>query len=227
MFLKECCHMKEQYYIDLEKYSLQRFKSSLQKREMIPSRVILKERIEERFAILDANGIKNLKSLIDILKTKQKIVMFSKISGLSIDYLTILKREARSYLPNPIRLKDFPGMDTKHIKALENIGIKNTKQLFTKVKTVEEIDQFSKATRISTEKLNELISLSDLARLYGVGPVFARIIYDAGIDSVKAFIKYSADEFISIYENKTHKKADFGTNDINFSLELAKDLMAK
>jgi len=71
-----------------------------------------------------------------------------------------------------------------------------------------------------------LISLSDLARLYGVGPVFARIIYDVGIDSVKTFIKYSAEDFISIYENKTQKKADFGTNEINFSIELAKDLMA-
>jgi hypothetical protein len=218
--------MKEKYYIDLEKYSLQKFKSSIQKRDMIPSRVILKERIEERFSRLDANGIKNLKSLINILKTKQKIEMFSKISKLSIEYLTILKREASSYLPNPIRLKDFPGTDPKHIKALENIGIKNTKQLFIKVKTVEELDQISKSTSISIEKLNELISLSDLARLYGVGPVFARLIYDVGIDSVKTFTKYSAEEFISIYENKTQKKADFGTNDINFSIELAKELMA-
>jgi hypothetical protein len=219
--------MKEQYFIDLEKYSLQRLKSSLQKREMIPSRVILKEKIEERFTILDANGIKNLKSLIDILKTKQKIAIFSNISGLSIDYLTILKREASSYLPNPIGLKKFPGTDSKNIEALENIGIKNTKQLFNQVKIMEEIDPFSNSTSIPTEKLNELISLSDLARLYGVGPVFARIIYDVGIDSVKTFIEYSAEEFIRIYENKTHKKADFGTNDINFSIELAKDLMAK
>ncbi|KPA15107.1 hypothetical protein MHK_004686, partial [Candidatus Magnetomorum sp. HK-1] len=29
---------------------------------------------------------------------------------------------------------------------------------------------------------------------------------------------------INIYENKTKKKADFGVNDINFSIELAKEL---
>ncbi len=216
--------MKEQYYIDLEKYSLQKFKLSLQKRDMIPSRVILKERIEERFETLEFNGIKNLKTLIDVLKTKQKIETFSKKSELSIDYLTVLKREASSYLPNPIRLKNFPGIDSKNIEALEDIGIKNTKQLFNKIKTGIEINQISQLTGISTEKLNELVSLSDLARLYGVGPVFARIIYDVGIKSVKTFVKFKAEEFINIYENKTQKKADFGVNDINFSIEIAKEL---
>ncbi len=216
--------MKEQYYIDLEKYSLQQFKLSLQKRDMIPSRVILKEKIEDRFGILKVNGIKNLKTLIDVLKTKQKIDAFSKKSELSIDYLTILKREANSYLPNPIRLKDFPETDSKNIEALEKIGIRNTKQLFNKVKIEKGIIQLCHLTGISKEKLNELASLSDLARLYGVGPVFARIIYDVGIKSVKTFVKYSAQEFIRIYENKTQKKADFGVNDINFSIELAKEL---
>jgi len=45
-----------------------------------------------------------------------------------------------------------------------------------------------------------------------------------GIKSVKTFLKYKAEEFITIYEEKTRKKADFGVNDINFSLELAKEL---
>ena len=216
--------MKEQYHIDLEKYVLQRFKKSLQKRDMIPSRVILKEKIEERFAIISSNGIKNLKALIDTLKSKQKIEIFSKKTNLSIDYLTILKREANSYLPNPINLKKFPGVDSKDIEILEELGIKNTKQLFSKVKIDGEINQLSQLSSISIERLNELASLSDLARLYGIGPVFARIIYDVGIKSVKTFIKYKPEDIINIYEETTKKKADFGVNDISFSIELAKEL---
>jgi len=216
--------VREKYHIDLEKYSLQRFKLSLQKRDMIPSRVALKERIEARFEILNDNGITNLKSLIDILKTKQKIEIFSKKTDLPIDYLTILKREAGSYLPKPIRLKDFPGVDSKDVESLKDIGINNSRQLFDKGKTGEQLNPLSNLTRIPIERLNELVSLSDLARLYGVGPVFARIIYDVGITSVKNFAGYKAEEFISIYEDKTLKKADFGVNDINFSIELAKEL---
>lgn len=216
--------MKEKYYIDLERYSLQKFKLSLQKRDMIPSRVVLKEEIEERFEILNDNGIKNLKTLIDTLKTKEKIEMFSKKTGLSIDYLSILKREASSYLPKPIRLKDFAGMDSKDIESLKDTGINNTRQLFNKGITGEQLNQLSQLTSIPMERLTELASLSDLARLYGVGPVFARIIFDVGIKSVKTFVKYKAEDFINIYENKTQKKADFGVNDIRFSIELAKEL---
>ncbi len=191
---------------------------------MIPSRIVLKEKIDERFKILQLNGIKNLKDLIDVLKTKQKIELFSNKTALSIDYLSILKREASSYLPNPIRLKDFTRLNSKDIKALEDIGIKNSRQLFKRVTTEEQIDQLSQSTGISIDRLNEMASLTDLARLYGVGPVFAGIIFDIGIKSVKTFVKYGADEIINIYEKKTQKKADFSVSDISFSIELAKEL---
>lgn len=192
---------------------------------MIPSRVILKEDIEKRFKILDSNGIKTLKALIDVLKTKPKIETFSKISGLSIEYLTILKREANSFLPKPINLKSFPKIDGQTVEALKKVGILNTKQFFNKVNIGKETDQIFKKTGVSVAKLNELATLSDLARLYGVGPVFASIIYGVGINSVESFVKYSASEFVEIYENKTGKRADFSENDINFSIDLAKELI--
>ena len=64
--------MNDQYQIDLEKYSLQKFKNNLQSRDMIPSRVSLKDELNARFRVLENNGITNLKELIDALKTKQK-----------------------------------------------------------------------------------------------------------------------------------------------------------
>ena len=50
------------------------------------------------------------------------------------------------------------------------------------------------------------------------------MIYDVGIKSINEFIKYSAEDFIRIYEEKNQKKADFGVNEIQFSLELAREL---
>jgi len=90
--------------------------------------------------------------------------------------------------------------------------------------TKEQRIQLSKKTEIPLERLDEIVCLSDLARAYGVGPVFAYMIYNLGIQSIKEFIDITADEFIRIYEEKTQKKADFGINEIQFSLELAKDL---
>ena len=126
--------MKEQYYIDLAKYELEKFKLSLKNRKMIPSRVILKENLEERFDKISSQGINNLQELIDALKKRQNIETFSKKSGLPIDYLTILKREASSYLPNPVNLNKYSGIDNDTIKSLESIGIKNTKHFFTDIR---------------------------------------------------------------------------------------------
>lgn len=218
--------MKEQYSLDFEKFSLLKLKRSLQRRNMIPSRVILKQDIEERFKILESNGIKNLKILIDALKSKQKIESFSKKTGLTIEYLTILKREVNSYHPKPINLNKFPGVDVKTIKSLEKIGIKNTKHYFKEFNRKAGIHQLIQETNISRDKLEELASLSDLSRLYGVGPVFARIIHGAGISSVKIFAKHSAKDFINLYENQTKKKADFSESDIDFSIEIAKELLS-
>ena len=39
-------------------------------------------------------------------------------------------------------------------------------------------------TGIPLATIVELVKLSDLARIWGVGPVFARIIYDSGVDTV-------------------------------------------
>lgn len=193
---------------------------------MIPSRVILKQDIEERFKILDSNGIKTLKDLVGVLNTKPKIDTFSRKTGLTVEYLTILKREAKSYHPNPVKLSKFPGVDANIIESLEKIGVNNTKQLFNKVNNETETKELAQEAGISKASLDELASLSDLARLYGVGPVFARIIYDVGINSIDSFIEYSSEEFIKIYENKTKKKADFSESDIRFSIELAKELLA-
>jgi len=50
------------------------------------------------------------------------------------------------------------------------------------------------------------------------------MIYDMGIRTIQEFVEKTAEDFIEIYEEKTKKKADFGTNEIQFSIELAKDL---
>jgi hypothetical protein len=184
----------------------------------------LKEELDERFKILEISGITNLKELIYRLKTKPKIELFSKETGLSIEYLTLLKREAKSYQPNPIRIDKFPGIPTKYVNRLDAEGIRNSRQLFNKTKDKMERERLSQKTGIPIEIMNELVCLSDLARAYGVGPVFARMIYDVGIKSIKEFVEVTAEEFIRIYEEKEQKKADFGANEIQFSLELAKEL---
>lgn len=216
--------MPSQYHLDLSTFNLQKFRDILQAKDLIPSRVGLKEDLLHRFEILATHGITTMKDLIDALKTKNKINQFAEASGLPANYLTLLKREAGSYLRSPVRLDKFPNVSTTAVEKLADQGIKNSRHLFDRAQTAELRAQICRETEIPCEDLTELVCLSDLSRAYGVGPVFARLIYNVGIHSIKEYRGYSVQEIITIYEEQTGKKADFGANEIEFSLKLAKNL---
>ena len=126
--------MNDKYQIDFEKYSLQKFFNNLRTRDMIPSRKMLKNDLDERFKILEENGITSLKELSDTLKTQNKINQFSDVTGLGKEYLVLLNREVNSYHSNPIRLDKFPGIAHQDLKGLTAVGIKNTRHIFQMLK---------------------------------------------------------------------------------------------
>jgi hypothetical protein len=216
--------MSKEYHLDPEKVSLEKLRLSLEMRKLIPSRLILKEKLSTRFEILSSAGILNLKELIDALKSKKKIEVFSKWTGLEVEYLTILKREASSYFPNPVRLSSFPGIKADVIRKLEENGLKNSKQLFYATTSRAKRERLCLETGLSDIEIMEVVQLSDLVRLYGVGPAFARLLFDTGIRSVEKFLEYGPQDIVRIYEEKHQKKADFSESDILFTHELAREL---
>ena len=216
--------MAASYHIDTSKYSLQEMKEDLLSRDLIPSRLPLKEGLTSNFQILEGEGIQTLGDLISALKNKKKIGEFSSASGISEKYLTLLRREANSYLPNPVPLDKFSGFEEKDINKLAAAGVKNSRHLFEIVKDNLDSGSLPAKFGVSSEILIELAGLSDLVRAYGVGPAFARILYDIGIHSISEFRSYSPQQVIDFYEKKTGKKADFSTSDIKFSLDLVQVL---
>ena len=216
--------MAAAYHINTSEYSLQKMKEDLLNRDLIPSRRPLKESLEANFQILDGEHIQTLGDLIDALKNKKKIGEFSSASGISEKYLTLLRREANSYLPNPVPLDKFSGFDEKDIKKLTAAGIKNSRHLFEIVKGNLDLVSLPSEFGVTQELISELAGLSDLVRAYGVGPAFARLLYDTGIHSINEFRSYTPQQVIDLYEKKTGKKADFSSSDIKFSLDLVQVL---
>jgi nucleotidyltransferase/DNA polymerase involved in DNA repair len=216
--------MSAQYHVDLGKFSLEKFKHDLSSRVLTPSRMSLKDDLDERFKLLETSGITNMKELVDALKTKPKIELFSQETGLSAEYLTLLNREAKSYLPNPVRLDKFPGIPEKFVHRLEAVGITNSRHLFNKAGNKKGRAQLSQTAEVPVEILDDLVCLSDLSRTYGVGPVFARMVYDVGVKTIRDFIQYTAEDLVKIYEEVVQRKADFGVHEIQFSIDLAKEL---
>jgi len=183
-----------QYYMNLEKFSLNKFKQILKDEEVMPARQILKEEIEERFEVLTSMGIHHLKDLIDALNTKSKIEDFARRSGLSKEYLVILGREARSFKPKVVPLREMLGVDEEVVVKLESIGITHSRHLFNRGRTREERERLSATTGAPMEELLELVKLSDLARIRGLGGAFVRLFYEAGADTIETLSNWEPEK---------------------------------
>ncbi len=220
--------MKDSYSVNTTKFSLDRLRDSLKTKDILPGRKVLKEQLNERFDLLKSEGIESLFDLLDILKSKTKIEQFASKTGLDTDYLIILRREANSYVSVPVRLIDLPIVETDTIKKLDSIGIRDSKQLFIKAAQLSAREQLAVNYNIQIEALTELVQLSDLIRITGVGPVFAQIILDSGIGSLEEFLSLDSkelfDRLIKTNSERGLTKARFTIKDIEYCIELGKEL---
>ena len=220
--------MTATYYIDLSQISLALFQERLQTQDLLPGRKILQEQIAARFETLAGMGISNLQELYEALKTKKRLSQFAQESGLSLDYLTILRREVNSYRPNPVNLNKFPGVDEAGVTRLAAVAIKNSRHLFDQTRTAGQREALSQQTAITLETLYELIALSDLVRISGIGPVAARIFYDTGVESSAALAEAQATplciQLNELNQEKAYYKGTISEKDVVYCIKLAQKL---
>lgn len=220
--------MEDNYYIDLEKISLTAYADELAQTELIPSRRIIQEDIPQRFACLARHGVASLADLLNALKTPDKIKAFAEKTGLSEEYLAILKREISSNQPKPVALKDLPGIPAAAVQKLEELGVKNTKQLFDHIKTPDSRQSLAQKTGLTPEVILELTKLTDVVRIKWVGANFARLLVDSGCDTVEKVTRadYTRvyNQLMKINEEKQYFKGKFGLNDMKLCVLAAKSV---
>jgi hypothetical protein len=216
------------YYIDLSSISIDDYKAKLKVSDMLPSRMILKEKLNDRFNYFKSIGISNIKELQQVLKKKDKLAELSKVKCFSGDYLVILLREINSIQPKPNKIKEFIGILSDTVSKLEKTGIKDTVALFDKVKTSANRNELAKRTSISKAEILELTKLTDLSRIKWVGATFARMLYDAGIDTAE---KASKADYVELHKmihdiNKkwNYFKGTIGLNDVKLFVHAAKEV---
>lgn len=216
------------YYIDLEKLSIDDYRTKLEFAYLPPSRMILKDRLEERFGYFKSIGITNVKGLIQLLKKKDKFAELSKMNSFSGDYLTILLRELNSILPKPNKIADFVGITKETIDNLGKIGISNTEKLYDKVATKTDRLKLADVTGIKYQDILELTKLADLSRIKWVGVTYAQMLYDLGVDTVEKVAKSDPTDLHTrinqMIKEKNIFKGAIGLNDVKILIESANDL---
>ena len=216
------------YYIDLGKIIIEDYKKKLEYAYLPPSRMVLKEKLDERFGYFESIGIKNVKELIQLLKRKDKFTELSKVNCLSGEYLTILLRELNSTLPKPNKIADFFWISKNTIDKLTKAGVINTEKLYDKVLTKIDRQKLADSIGIDYTEILELTKLTDLSRIKWVGVTYAQMLYDLGLDTVE---KVSKADPIDLYKRinkriKEHNifKGGIGINDVKILVEIANEL---
>jgi hypothetical protein len=216
------------YYIDLKKVSLEDYKSKLAKAYLPPSRMMLRERLDERFDCFTRIGIRNVHELLQTLKKKSCFSELSEIECLAGNYLTILLRELNSTLPKPNKLSEFVGISAEAVKQLEKMGLKDTFKLYDKIKTPADRKQLAMDIGVNEDEILRLTKLTDLSRIKWVGVSFARMLYDVGIDTVERAANAND---IDLHQkiNQINKeinayRGSIGLNDIRIFIDAAKEV---
>ena len=216
------------YYIDIEKITIDEYREKLESGYLPPSRMILKDKLDERFEYFKSIGIRNVKGLIQLLKKKDKFIELSAIDCLSKEYLTVLLRELKSILPKPNKIDDFNVISKVSVKKLEKVGIKNTEKLFDRVITKTDRQKLADSIGVNYSDILELTKLSDLSRIKWVGVTYAQMLYNLGVDTVEKVSKSDPKDLHArinqmIKEHNIFKGA-IGLNDVQILVETANEL---
>jgi len=216
------------YYIDLEKITIDDYRTKLECAYLPPSRMILKDKLDERFGYFKSIGIKNVEELIYLLKKKDKFSELSNVDCLSGDYLTILLRELNSTLPKPNKITDFTEIPKDTIDKLLKIGITNTEKLFDKVIKKSDRQKLAVLTGIDEKDILKLTNLTDLSRIKWVGVTYAQILYELGVDTVGKVSKSNPIQLHTkinqLIKEKSIFKGQIGLNDIKILIDSATEI---
>jgi hypothetical protein len=102
----------------------------------------------------------------------------------------------------------------------------NTRDFFERLQTEEQVAKVSLETGIPVARLKELHALCDLSRITGVGGVFARVIYEAGIRSSREFALSDASKqllhYRAVIDKHGYKAGHFSEEDIRYCIDYAR-----
>jgi predicted flap endonuclease-1-like 5' DNA nuclease len=208
------------YSTNLEKISLDECQEILLSIELLPSRKILLEGLSTLIKKLKQKGIHNLAELQKLLKNKKRYKELAEELTVSVEYLTVLNREINSYVSKPVPLSRLEVFSDSELEKLEGAGLKSTRNLYERGLTHADRSTLSEKISIPQEKIVAALELSDLLRITGVGPVYARILKEMGINNAKAFLEIDSREAVERYKRinteNNYSKVNLGIKDIEY-----------
>jgi len=213
------------YHIDADKVTLEDLLVRIKETDLVPSRVLLLEGIDDNFSNLKMNGIFTLADFRKFVKYSKNIVPLAEKTHINAEYLTLLRREVEGYFPKSFSLSEFIWLNKNEIAKLENIGYKNTALLYEALETSSKREELINSSFLDKDFIDEISSLVDLTRIQWVSPIVARMLFDAGYKSVKSVAEANYEELYKLFEkvNDANKyfKGKIGLRDVKRLIKAA------
>jgi hypothetical protein len=209
-------------------FSLEALHDFLKHGDLLPSHRILKDDLDAHFSALAARGIRNVQQIVDTLTTKNAIERFAGKTRIPPDYLTILRRHVRGYIPAPVNFADIPDIDPQVVERLAKAGVGHTKHLFERAHRRAERHMLAQQIGLTEAEMLQLIQFTDLARMGWVGPIGVRLFHAAGATSVETLATLDLDAFhervLAVNQERQYMKVKLARKDIALCRDMAKKL---
>ena len=182
------------YHLDAEKVSLDDLRKRIEATDLVPSRASLLDGLGLKMKALEKQGIVTLADLRNEFKTAKRLEALSKSTGIETQYLTLLRREVEGWFPKPFPLKDFDGLPQGEIAKLERAGIRDSAALYEATDSQSKRTALANTLGMDSATLETFAHLVDLTRVQWTSPTAARMLLEAGCDSVSKLAGMDADE---------------------------------
>ena len=221
--------MDKTYAPNLDKVPLERYRDILKTQRLLPSRTLLGEQTDARFAAMANAGIRTLGELKKILSSTKKRAAFAETSGVPDEYLNLLRREIGSLEPKAVNLSEFPEVAEPDLAALSAAGIHTSRELFTRYTAHNDPEEFARAIGADAAAVRELFCLCDMVRVNGAGPLWVRLLYEAGFESLRDIALADAADMLTrtdaVNRQKRYYTLTLGIKDMRFCIDAANILL--
>lgn len=165
------------YSFDLSRLTVMDYKEYLKSIDLLPSRRVLLDAIDERFSAIKKSGILDIGIFMQSVSTPKKLLDVSQKTLVSEDYLKILKREIGGLLPKSLALSEFDMLTPESAEKLKAVGLRNSRDFFEAYPNID-------TAIINKQEGERLFHLCGLVRINGIGALAAKMFLEAGYATV-------------------------------------------
>ena len=194
------------YYFDFREKRIVVFKRMLRGESLHPNHEILKKNLFQNFALIESCGLKSLYDIQQALLTEEKIAKFSIKSFVSIEYLSVLNDEIKSYHPTPLQIQSFEFINPNIIEKLSKSGIETSFQLHKQVFSFTQRVHLCRNLGINYKETDTLAKLSDFSRIRYLSQAFIGFLMDSKFDTINKIVNTNSrllfEHLIELQEKK-------------------------